>query len=113
MFVDTALNVGADAIASAYPFISLHTAGAVTSSADESTAARIAAGWTAAANGDITIANKDFTGGTASGPCVRVGYWSLAVDGVYGGGCLLVGDQAFNSAGEYHITSVTENGSSS
>ena len=113
MFIDTALNVGANAIAAAYPYLSLHTAGAVTSSADDSTAARVAASWTSAANGDISSSNKAFTGGAASGPCIRVGYWSLATGGVYGGGSLLSGDQAFNSAGEYTVTSVSENSSSS
>ena len=112
MFVDAALNVGANAIAAAYPFLSLHTTGPVTSSANESTAARVAAGWSAAATGDISITNKAFTGGAAGGPVVRVGYWSLATGGVYGGGSLLTGDQAFNSLGEYTVTSVTENGSS-
>ena len=112
MFVDAALNVGANAMAAAYPFLSLHTSGAVTSSANESTPPRIAAGWTAAALGDISASNKAFTGGAANGPCIRVGYWSLATGGTYGGGSLLTGDQAFNSAGEYTVTSITENGSS-
>ena len=113
MFIDTALNVGANAIAAAYPYLSLHTAGAVTSSADESTAARVAAAWPTAATGDLAIVvGKAFTGGAASGPCVRVGYWSLASGGVYGGGSLLTGDQSFNATGEYTITGVTENSSS-
>jgi hypothetical protein len=114
MFIDTALNVGANAIAAAYPYLSLHTAGAVSSSASESTAARVAAGWPAAATGDLAIVvGKAFTGGAASGPCIRVGYWSLATNGVYGGGALLTGDQQFNAAGEYTVTGVTENASSS
>jgi len=112
MFVDTALNVGMNAIIAAYPYLSLHTAGAVTSSASESTAGRVAAGWSAAALGDTSVTNKSFTGGAASGPCIRVGYWSLATGGVYGGGSLLTGDQTFNAAGEYTITGITENSSS-
>ena len=111
---DTALNVAGDAIATAYPFISLHTTGAVSSSTDESTAGRVAASWGAATSGGIiTATNIAFTGGAASGPVVRVGYWSLASAGTYGGGSLLTGDQAFNAAGEYTVTSITETGSAS
>lgn len=113
MFVDAALNVGANAIAAAYPYLSLHTAGAVSVSTNESTAPRVAAGWTSAVTGDISVSNKAFTGGTANGPCIRVGYWSAASGGTYGGGCLLTGDQTFNAAGEYTVTSIVENGSSS
>jgi hypothetical protein len=112
-FNDTALNVGGDAIAAAYPYLSLHTTGAVTSSANESTAARVAASWSAAATGgDISVANKAFTGGAASGPVVRVGYWSAVTAGTYGGGSLLTGDQTFNAAGAYTVTAIAESASS-
>ena len=113
MLNDAALVVGANAIAAAYPYLSLHTTGPVTSSADESTADRVAASWSVDADGDMTATNKAFTGGEPSGPVIRVGYWSLATGGTYGGGALLTGDQAFNAAGEYTVTSVTENSSSS
>lgn len=113
MFLDVALNVGADAIAAAYPYLSIHTTGAVTSSANESTAARVAASWPGAATGDLAIVvGKDFTGGAASGAAVRVGYWSAVTGGTYGGGSLLTGDQTFNAAGEYTVTGITENSSS-
>lgn len=112
MLLDAALIVGANAVAAAYPFLSLHTTGAVTSSANESTAPRVAAGWAVDADGDMTATNKAFTGGAASGPVVRVGYWSLATGGTYGGGSLLTGDQAFNAAGEYTVTAIAENNSS-
>jgi hypothetical protein len=113
MFNDTALNVGVNAIIAAYPYLSLHSSGAVTSSSNETTATRVAASWTTAANGDTSVTSKNFTGGAANGACVRVGYWSLASGGTYGGGSLLTGDQTFNSAGEYTVTGITENGSSS
>jgi hypothetical protein len=112
MFLDPALNVGTNAITAAYPYLSLHTTGAVTSSANESTAARVAAAWSGAANGDTAVTSKAFTGGAASGPVVRVGYWSLATGGVYGGGSLLTGDQTFNAAGEYTVTGIAEGSSS-
>jgi hypothetical protein len=111
-FNDTALNAGANAMAAAFPYLSLHTTGAVTSSTNESTAARVAAAWSSAATGDISVTSKAFTGGAASGPAVRVGYWSAATAGTYGGGSLLTGDQTFNTAGEYTVTGITENGAS-
>jgi hypothetical protein len=113
MLNDAALVVGANAIAAAYPWLSLHTAGAVSLSTSESSAARVAAGWSVDGDGDMTVTNKAFTGGTANGPVVRVGYWSASSGGTYGGGALLTGDQTFNSAGEYTVTSITENNSSS
>ncbi len=105
---DAALVVGATAIKNAITHLSLHTTGAVTSSANESTAARVASTGTVDADGDITWTSIAFTGGTASGPVVRVGYWSAITGGTYHGGSLLTGDQAFNAAGAYTVTSVTE-----
>lgn len=109
---DNALNDAGDAIAAAYPFISLHTTGGVASSGDESAAGRVAANWSSATDGgNITATDLEFTGGTADGAVVRVGYWSAETAGTYGGGSLLTGDQAFNAAGEYTVTEITETGS--
>lgn len=105
-----ALNTAAAAFTAAYPYLSLHTTGAVSSSTNESTAARMAASWSAPTTGVVSVTTKAFTGGAASGPCVRVGYWSAASAGTYGGGSLLTGDQAFNAAGAYTVNSITETG---
>lgn len=113
-FNDAALNIGGDAMATAYPWISIHTAGTLADSTNESTAARIAAAWSAASSGgNITSGPLAFTGGAATGPAIRVGYWSASAAGNYGGGSLLTGDQTFNAAGEYTVTSITETGSAS
>ncbi len=93
--------------ATAYPYLSLHSTGAVTSSTNETSAARVAAGWTNTA-GVLTTGSKSFTGVAASGAVVRVGYWSAATAGTYGGGSLLTGDQSANAAGAYTVTQVTE-----
>ena len=86
----------------------------MTSSANESTAPRLAAGWSVSAAGVLTLAAaKAFTGGASLGPAVRAGYWSALTGGTYGGGVLLVGAQAFNSAGEYTVTGITETPTSS
>ena len=109
---DAALVLAANAVDTAITHLSLHTTGAVTSSLNESAAARVAVNGTVDADGDITWTSVAFTGGAASGPVVRVGYWSALTTGTYYGGALLTGDQAFNAAGEYTVTSVVETGTS-
>ncbi|HVQ18005.1 MAG TPA: hypothetical protein VMT27_03085 [Actinomycetes bacterium] len=91
---DTLLNIGANAMAAAATYLALHTANPEPSGTNPATSARVAAAWPGAATGDLTITNKAFTGGTF--------YGSVA----------LTGDTTFNSAGEYTITSLTVNGSS-
>ncbi len=110
---DAALIIGANAIKAAITHVSLHTTGVVTSSTSESTAARRPVTWATDADGDLTVSNVAFTGGAANGPVVRVGYWSALTGGTYYGGSLLSGDQAFNAAGEYTVTSIAENNTAS
>lgn len=104
-------NAAANGFAAAYPYLSLHTTGDVTSSANESTAGRVAADWSSASESEVEATGVAFTGGASSGPAVRVGYWSAAEGGTYGGGAMITGDQAFNAAGEFTLTSVTETAS--
>jgi hypothetical protein len=109
MLNDAASVVMANAIDTAINYFSIHTTGAVTSSANESTAARVAVNGAVDADGDITWAGPyNFTGGAGGGPAIRVGYWSAATGGTYYGGFLLTGDQTFNAAGEYTVTSGAE-----
>lgn len=105
-----ALTAAGEGFRTAFPYLSIHTAGPVTSSADESTAARVPANWVNT-NGTFTATDRAFTGGAPSGPAVRVGYWSAPSGGTYGGGSLLSGDPTFNTAGAYTVLSVTEEGS--
>jgi hypothetical protein len=108
---DASITVAAEAVEAAITHFSLHTTGGVSSSANESTAARVAVSGVVDGDGDITWTGPyDFTGGAASGPCVRVGYWSASSGGTYLGGSLLTGDQTFNAAGEYTVDSITESG---
>jgi len=110
--LDSLLNVGATAMGGAAPFLAIHTADPGATGLNPSTAARVAASWPAPSNGDLVITNKNFTGGAANGPAQYVGLWSLATGGVFYGSAQLTGDQTFNAAGEYTITSLTVNGSS-
>ena len=107
------LIVASNAAKAAMTHASLHTTGAVTSSTSESAAARVAISWTTDGSGNLTVGSTAFTGGAASGAVVRVGYWSASTAGTYYGGSLLTGDAAFNAAGAYTVTSITENVSSS
>lgn len=100
------LQAGAAAQATAFPYLSIHTATPNASGSNESTAARVNAGWTTN-NGVLTATNKAFAGGAASGPALYVGYWSALTAGTFGGYHPLTGDQAFNAAGQYTINSVT------
>jgi len=108
---DTILNIGNAAMQTAMTHMSLHTATPNTSGSNESTAARQAITWVTAANGDI-VATVDlaFTGGTASGACTHVGFWSASSAGTFYGYLPLTGDQTFNAAGEYTVTGITITG---
>jgi hypothetical protein len=110
--LDTLLNIGANAMAATATHISLHTADPGTTGLNPATSARLPAGWAAAVNGDLTIANKAFIGGTANGPCTYLGFWNALTAGTFYGSVALTGDTSFNSAGEYTITTLTINGSS-
>ena len=106
-----ALTAAGEGFRTAFPYLSIHTSGSVGSSGSESTAGRVTAEWVNT-DGTLTTAARTFTGGEPSGPAVRVGYWSAASGGTYGGGTLLTGDVVFNSAGTYRVDSITETGSS-
>lgn len=113
MLNDAGLVIAANAVDTAITHLSIHVSGAVSSSANESTAARVAVNGTVDADGDITWINTNFTGGAASGPAIRVGYWTALTAGTYVGGSLLTGDQTFNAAGEYSLTTLTESSTAS
>lgn len=101
------LQAGAAAEATAFPFMSIHTALPNASGSNESAAPRVAAGWSTS-NGVLTSsAAKNFTGGAASGPALYVGFWSASTAGTFGGYQALTGDQAFNAAGQYTVNTVT------
>ncbi len=90
--------------------LSIHTALPNASGSNESTAARVAASWPTAANGDFgALSNKAFTGGAAGGPALYLGFWSNGTlgSGTFYGYIPLTGDAAFNAAGAYTVTSVT------
>lgn len=109
---EAALNIMANALATAADHASLHTADPGATGLNPATSARQPIVWDAAAGGDISLTGTEaFTGGAASGPCTHVGLWTELVGGTFLGGFALTGDQTFNAAGEYELTDVTINGS--
>lgn len=106
-------NTSADALATAYPYISLHSATPSDSGSNETSAARIAAAWTDASTGEIEIADAlAFTGGASNGAVAAFGIWSATSAGDFGGYYAVTGDASFNSAGEYTLdtATITDNG---
>jgi hypothetical protein len=89
---------------------SLHTADPGGTGANESSAARQAVAFNVDGDGDLTLTvTENFTGGAASGACTHVGLWSAITGGTFRGGFALTGDQTFNAAGEYDVTGITIN----
>lgn len=109
---DTALNLMADALAAAAPYLSLHSADPGPTGTNETTAGRGTAEWGAASGGDIAItAAEAFTGGASNGAVTHVGLWSATTVGTFYGSFPVTGDQSFNSAGEYTLDTYTIAGS--
>lgn len=110
---DALLTIGAQAMCNAATHVAIHTAVPDATGSNQSSAARQLASWDVAANGDMILTtDENFTGGAASGPATHVGLWSAATGGTFYGYFALTGDQTFNAAGEYTLTGVTVNGSS-
>jgi len=109
---DALLNIGANAMGAAATHIAIHTALPDAAGSNQATSARVVASWPGATAGDLVITNKNFTGGTPNGAAQYVGFWSALTGGVFYGSQALTGDQNFNAAGEYTITSLAVNGSS-
>lgn len=115
MLNDTLLNIGVTAMQNAAAYLSLHSATPNGSGSNETTAARVAASWGTAANGDFaSLSNKAFTGGAPGGAVAAVGFWSASSGGTfYGYQPIGSGDLAFNQAGEYTLTSLSIPGTAS
>ena len=98
-----------------YVYAQLHTAaGGAAHTSNVSAAGRVSVSWSVPVNdGDFDIASPlAFTGGAPSGPVYSVSLWNQLTGGVCGGEFLVTGDTSFNAAGEYTVTSIGLNGSS-
>ena len=111
---DATLNSVGTHLASLLSYASLHSANPGTTGASETSAPRKAVTFTVDADGDLTLNGTiAFTGGAASGAVTYVGLWSAVTGGTFRGGFALTGDATFNAAGEYNLTGLTINGTSS
>lgn len=104
---DAALNGAAEGVTGLITHASIHTAEPDGAGSAESTAARQPITFTGAvATVDSADATLAFTGGAASGPATHIGFWTALSGGTFRGWAVLTGDQTFNAAGEYNVTSL-------
>lgn len=102
-----ALNSSATHLASITAELSLHTADPGATGTNETTAARQAPTFGAAANGAVSLSAADnFTGGAASGPVAYVGLWDASAN-FLGSFAITSGDTSFNAAGDYTLDNLT------
>jgi hypothetical protein len=111
---DTTLNLMGTYLTTIGTHLTLHSADpGTTGTSLVTTASRIAAAWTVDADGDLTLSGQAaFTGAAASTPVTWVGIWSASTGGTFRGGFPLTGDTTTNAAGEYTVTQLTINGTS-
>lgn len=111
---DTTLNMMGTYLTGIATHLTLHSADPGTTGTNlVTTASRVAASWSVDADGDLTLSSAAaFTGAAASTAVTHVGLWSAATSGTFRGGFPLTGDTTTNAAGEYTVTQVTINGTS-
>lgn len=112
---NTAMQDAANALRTKYVYAQLHSAAAGVLGTDNlCSSGRENFTWGAATgDGDFDIsAPIPFTGGASMGDVYSVTLWDAATDGTFGGEFVLSGDTSFNNAGEYSLTSISQDGSS-
>jgi len=109
MLNDAALVIAAGAVDTAITHMQLHSTNVGGSWGSGSVGSRVAVNGSVDADGDISWTNVAFTGLTANQAIGGVSYWSASSGGTNYGGSATSGDATANSAGEYTLTSVTEN----
>lgn len=102
------LNAGVDGATAIMGWAAIHSDA---TSGSQVSNERVAIVWdpatgAVAASGAVPLA---FTG-AASGPATHLGIWDASTAGTFRGTVALTGDQAFNAAGEYSVTSITLTG---
>lgn len=87
--------------------------GSGTAAGDQTSSERVQASWDPASGAMLTASGTpyQFTG-APSAAATHVLFFSASTGGTFYGYKALTGDQAFNAAGEYEITSLTITGSS-
>lgn len=117
MFNDAGGVVAGTAIKNAITHMQLHSADPGALGTTSPLGTRVAVSGSVDSDSDITWTNIAFTGLTANQAVSWISYWSSAgtgtpaTGGTNYGKSQLTGDTTANSAGEYTVTSVTENSS--
>lgn len=109
------LDAAVDAATDLLLFASIHTSAPDATGSNEVTGGGYARQAVAFDPATSAVASLDATlafSGPASGAATHIGFWSASSGGTFRGFKALTGDQAFNAAGEYEVTSVTVTGSS-
>ena len=101
-----AMTAAAEAVKTGFPFLAIHSGTDESVSTGETSAARVAAAW-ANTHGDPPAPHKNLPGAARPAAQVVVGS-SPSTRGTFGGSQTLTGDTTFNAAGEYTVTSITE-----
>lgn len=109
MLNDAATVAAANAVDALITHMQLHSTNVGGAWATGAVGARVAVNCTVDADGDITWSSVAFTGLGASQAIGGVSYWGSLTGGTNYGGSATSGDATANSAGEYTLTSVTEN----
>lgn len=112
---DAAMVLAANSLRTAITHAQLHSgAPGAAGTTNVCSGSRQAVTWAAAtADGDFALASTlNFTGVAASGAVQYVSFWSAITTGTFYGSYALTGDQFANAAGEYSVTAITLNGSS-
>lgn len=113
-FSNAAMQDAANAIRNKYLYAQLHSAGAgIDGKSHVATTTRVPFSWGAATNdGDFDIQSMIyFTNGSPNGVVYSVTIWDALTLGTFGGEFVLSGDTAFNAAGAYTVTAITQSGS--
>lgn len=110
----TAMSVAATALKGVLLYAQLHSAPAGASgTSNVTTAARKPISWGSTSGaGDFGLsAQLDFTGGTPDQDIYSITLWSASTAGTFYGEFIAEPDAAFNSGGDYSVTSLDLDGS--
>ena len=119
MLADATLTIAGTAIGDSITHFQLHSADPGAAGTTSPLGTRVANTGSVDSDGDITWTNIAFTGLAANQAVSWVSYWlgagtgTPATGGTYRGKMQLTGDTTANAAGEYTVTSITENGTAS
>lgn len=114
-FNNAAMTVGANAIKAVITHAQLHSADPGAGGTSNAHSGRMAITWgSTSADGDFALSSPlEFSGLTPGANCTHVSLWSASTSGTHYGNVALSGDTEANSEGEFTVTALTVDGSSS